>query len=117
MAGETIVSIFLINVQIGKPVMVGFGSFDGDDGAAKLDLSLLANSVLEGVDGIFLATGSLSVKDTVNLVRDAHAVCREAEQARWQRQIFEELTYKVEFFFLLVIELCTFCFAMHITRE
>lgn len=82
--------------QIGKPVIIGFDIIANEnDSEAKLDSSLVANAVLEGVDGIFLATGALNVEETVNLVQSVHLVCREAENARWQRQIFQELSYKV----------------------
>lgn len=61
----------------------------------KLDLNLIANAVLNGADGIFLKTGSLNEKETVEVIKNVDAVCRQAESARWQKEIFDELNYKV----------------------
>ncbi|XP_043273321.1 pyruvate kinase-like [Venturia canescens] len=81
--------------RVGKPVIIGFNIVAGEnDREPKLDSSLIANAVLEGIDGIFLATGFLNVEETVNLLQSVKLVCREAENARWQRQIFQELSYK-----------------------
>lgn len=72
------------------------------DGRVKLDLDLLANAILEGVDGIFLATGSVvDMNELVKVIEDVDLVCREAESARWQRQIFHELSYKVLNMFII----------------
>lgn len=61
------------------------------------EMNDIACAVLDGVDSIFLATGTLSVEDTVKVVKKVDRACREAECARWQRQNFEELSYKVSF--------------------
>ena len=61
----------------------------------KMNMGEIANAVLEGADTIYLATGVLQAKETADLIRKVDIVCREAESARWQRQLFEELSYKV----------------------
>lgn len=61
-------------------------------------MNLIAHAVLNGVDAIFLKTGAMNMKDTTKLLRDVDIVCREAESARWQKEIFDELSYKVELF-------------------
>lgn len=78
---------------MGKPVVVTYRV--SSDGQMKFELDLVANAVLEGADSIFLATGSLDTKETLRLIENVDVVCREAECARWQRQIFKELSYKV----------------------
>lgn len=61
-------------------------------------MNLIAHAVLNGVDAIFLKTGAMNMKDTTKLLRDVDIVCREAESARWQKEIFDELSYKVGIF-------------------
>lgn len=61
----------------------------------KIHTNLIASAVLNGVDAIFLATGELNAKETTELLKEVDTVCREAESARWQKQIFDELSYKV----------------------
>ncbi|KAK0181900.1 hypothetical protein PV327_000084 [Microctonus hyperodae] len=78
--------------RVGKPVVVTYRV--SSDGQMKFELDLVANAVLEGADSIFLATGSLDTKETLRLIENVDVVCREAECARWQRQIFQELSYK-----------------------
>ncbi|KAH0566562.1 hypothetical protein KQX54_001770 [Cotesia glomerata] len=82
-------------VRVGKPAILTH-RVSTTDGRVKLDLDLLANAILEGVDGIFLATGSVvDMNELVKVIEDVDLVCREAESARWQRQIFHELSYKI----------------------
>ncbi|XP_057338019.1 pyruvate kinase-like [Microplitis mediator] len=81
--------------RIGNPVIVTY-RVSTTDGRVKLDLDLLANAILEGVDGIFLATGSsIDINKLKKLIEDVDLTCREAENARCQRQIFHELSYKI----------------------
>ena len=75
-------------------MVVGFQVLD-ENGCSKMNMSEIANAVLEGADTIFLTTGTLNAKETADLIRKVDIVCREAESARWQRQLFEELSYKV----------------------
>lgn len=58
-------------------------------------MNLIASAVLNGVDTILLKTGSLDSKGTTELLKNVDIVCREAESARWQKEIFDELSYKV----------------------
>ncbi|XP_074104623.1 pyruvate kinase PKM [Cotesia typhae] len=82
-------------VRVGKPAILTH-RVSTTDVKVKLDLDLLANAILEGVDGIFLATGSVvDMNEHVKIIEDVDLVCREAESARWQRQIFHELSYKI----------------------
>ncbi|XP_076763134.1 pyruvate kinase [Xylocopa sonorina] len=80
-------------IKARKPIALGFRTCS--DEKLSIDMSLIANAVLNGVDGIFLKTGNLGTKETVRLLNDVDAVCREAESARWQKEIFNELSYKV----------------------
>ncbi|XP_054016574.1 pyruvate kinase PKM-like [Hylaeus anthracinus] len=79
-------------IKIGKPVILGF---DVCKDESNLDMNLIANAVLNGVDTIFLKTGSLDAKETTELIKSVDVVCREAESARWQKEIFYELGNKV----------------------
>ncbi|XP_076226794.1 pyruvate kinase [Nomia melanderi] len=78
-------------VKIGKPVILSY-HISND---LKLDLNLIANAVLNGAGAIFLKTGSLNEKETVEVIKNVDAVCRQAESARWQKEIFDELNYKM----------------------
>lgn len=61
----------------------------------NIDMTLIAHAVLNGVDAIFLKTGAMNMKDITKLLKDVDIVCREAESARWQKELFDELSYKV----------------------
>ncbi|KAK2583105.1 hypothetical protein KPH14_009132 [Odynerus spinipes] len=76
--------------KVGKPVVIIF--HPKIENTPRVNLELVANAVLDGVDTIFLATGSLGLKDTVKLVKDVDVACREAESARWQKEIFDTLS-------------------------
>ncbi|XP_043499370.1 pyruvate kinase-like [Polistes fuscatus] len=73
--------------KVGKPVVIIF--HPQLEERPKINKELIANAVLDGADTICLATGNLNLKDTLKLIKDAHVVCREAESARWQREIFD----------------------------
>lgn len=79
--------------RVGKPVIVAVRTKGASP--SQSEMNDISSAVLDGVDSIFLATGSLGVEDTVNVVKSVDVACREAECARWQRQNFEELSYKV----------------------
>ncbi|KAI4500812.1 hypothetical protein M0802_004023 [Mischocyttarus mexicanus] len=76
--------------KVGKPVVVTFHPKSKE--RPKINKELIANAVLDGADTICLATGNLNLNDTLELIKDAHVVCREAESARWQREIFDTFT-------------------------
>ncbi|XP_015589639.1 pyruvate kinase PKM [Cephus cinctus] len=78
--------------RLGKPVIVAFDVKNQE--CSHGNMSQIANAVLEGADSIHLRTGNLDVMETIQLVKKVDIVCREAESARWQRQLFEELSYK-----------------------
>ncbi|KOC58949.1 Pyruvate kinase isozymes R/L [Habropoda laboriosa] len=80
-------------IKMGKPVALGFQV--SNNGKLNIDMNLIANAVLNGVDAIFLKTGTLNAKETTKLLKDVDMVCREAESARWQKEIFDELSCKV----------------------
>ncbi|XP_031773055.1 pyruvate kinase-like [Apis florea] len=83
-----------IEVDMGKPIILSFEVCD-ENNKINIDMNLIANAVLDGIDAIFLKTGSLNMKDTSQLIKDIDIICREAECARWQKEIFDELSYKV----------------------
>lgn len=78
---------------MGKPVTLGF-RVKGDE-CPKVDMNLIANAVLTGTDGVFLKAGALNSKETIELLKNVDVVCREAESARWQKEVSNELSYKV----------------------
>ncbi|XP_046742507.1 pyruvate kinase PKM-like [Diprion similis] len=78
--------------RVGKPVIIAV-RIKGTE-PSYTDMNDISCAVLDGVDSIFLATGALSVDETVKVVKNVDIACREAECARWQRQTFEELSYK-----------------------
>ncbi|XP_078036483.1 pyruvate kinase [Augochlora pura] len=80
-------------VKAGKPVVLSFHV--SKNSALKLDVNLIANAVLNGVDAIFLKTGELNGKETSELIKKVDVVCRQAESARCQREIFDELACKM----------------------
>ncbi|XP_033296966.1 pyruvate kinase-like [Bombus bifarius] len=80
-------------IKIGKPIVLGFQVYNNEQ--LNIDMNLIAHAVLNGVDAIFLKTGAMNMKDTTKLLKDVDIVCREAESARWQKEIFDELSYKV----------------------
>ncbi|XP_017893500.2 pyruvate kinase-like [Ceratina calcarata] len=80
-------------IKIGKPIVLGFQVCN--NGKLNIDMNLIANAVLNGVDAILLKTGSLEPKEVSQLLKDVDVVCREAESALWQKDIFDELSYKV----------------------
>ncbi|KZC14922.1 Pyruvate kinase, partial [Dufourea novaeangliae] len=80
-------------MKVGKPIIFSFQVLKNK--VPELDVNLIANAVLNGVDAIFLKTGSLNEKETTELINNVDAVCREAESARWQKEIFDELSYKM----------------------
>ncbi|XP_076655565.1 pyruvate kinase [Halictus rubicundus] len=79
-------------VKAGKPVILSFHI--SKDKAPRLDVNLIANAVLNGVDTIFLKTGAMNGKETSELIKNVDLVCRQAESARCQREIFDELICK-----------------------
>lgn len=64
----------------------------------KINVELVATAVLDGADTISLTTGNLNLKDTLQLVQEINIVCREAESARWQREIFNTFTNLVSYY-------------------
>ncbi|CAK9829804.1 Pyruvate kinase PKLR [Anthophora retusa] len=80
-------------IKLGKPVALGFQV--RSNGKSNIDMNLIASAVLNGVDAIFLKTGTLDMKETTKLLKNIDMICREAESARWQKAIFDELSYKV----------------------
>ncbi|XP_017762660.1 PREDICTED: pyruvate kinase-like [Eufriesea mexicana] len=80
-------------IKMGKPIVLGFQVCNNE--TPDIDMNLIANAVLNGVDAIFLKTGSLNMKESTQLLKDVDRVCREAESARWQKEIFDELSHKV----------------------
>ncbi|XP_047368243.1 pyruvate kinase-like [Vespa velutina] len=72
--------------RIGKPIVINFRPKHNK--TPKINTELIAIAVLDGADTICLATGNLNLKDTLLLVKEIDTVCREAESARWQREIF-----------------------------
>lgn len=90
---------------MGKPIILSFEVCDEND-KININMNLIANAVLNGIDAIFLKTGSLNMYDTSQLIKNIDIVCREAECARWQKEIFDELSYKVEKLFEYRIFLC-----------
>ncbi|XP_076374838.1 pyruvate kinase [Megalopta genalis] len=80
-------------LKAGKPVILSFHV--SKKNASKLDVNLIANAVLSGVDVIFLKTGELNGKETSELIKKVDVVCRQAESARYQREIFDELACKM----------------------
>ncbi|XP_048513437.1 pyruvate kinase PKM-like [Athalia rosae] len=78
--------------RVGKPVIIAV-RIKGIE-PSYTEMNDISCAVLDGVDSIFLATGDLSVEDTVKVIKNVDIACREAECARWQRQNFEELSYK-----------------------
>ncbi|XP_046837083.1 pyruvate kinase-like [Vespa crabro] len=72
--------------RIGKPIVINFRPKFNK--TPKINTELVAIAVLDGADTICLATGNLNLKDTLLLVKEIDTVCREAESARWQREIF-----------------------------
>ncbi|KAK1135270.1 hypothetical protein K0M31_008041 [Melipona bicolor] len=80
-------------IRIGKPIVLGFQVYNNEK--LNIDMNLIAHAVLNGVDAIFLKTGAMNMKDITKLLKDVDIVCREAESARWQKEIFDELSYKV----------------------
>ncbi|KAF3423639.1 hypothetical protein E2986_13158 [Frieseomelitta varia] len=80
-------------IRIGKPIVLGFQVYNNEE--LNIDMNLIAHAVLNGVDAIFLKTGAMNMKDITKLLKDVDIVCREAESARWQKEIFDELSYKV----------------------
>ncbi|XP_035724431.1 pyruvate kinase-like [Vespa mandarinia] len=72
--------------RIGKPIVINFRPKLNK--TPKINTELIAIAVLDGADTICLATGNLNLKDTLLLVKEIDTVCREAESARWQREIF-----------------------------
>ncbi|KAG7213001.1 hypothetical protein KM043_002339 [Ampulex compressa] len=85
-------SIIAKCIRVGKPIAVTFRG--GGNTESKIDMDLIASAVLDGADAVFLTTGNMNTRETVELVKNIDVVCREAESARWQRQIFNELSYK-----------------------
>ncbi|XP_016914153.3 pyruvate kinase [Apis cerana] len=81
-------------IKMGKPIILSFEVCD-ENNKVNIDMNLIANAVLNGIDAILLKTGSLNMNDTSQLIKDIDIVCREAECARWQKEIFDELSYKV----------------------
>ncbi|CAD1478791.1 unnamed protein product, partial [Heterotrigona itama] len=79
-------------IRIGKPIVLGFQVYN--DEKLNIDMNLIAHAVLNGVDGIFLKTGAMNANDITKLLKAVDIVCREAESARWQKEIFDELSYK-----------------------
>lgn len=73
--------------------MLGFQVYNNEE--LTIDMNLIAHAVLNGVDAIFLKTGAMNMKDIIKLLKDVDIVCREAESARWQKEIFDVLSYKV----------------------
>ncbi|XP_076296623.1 pyruvate kinase [Lasioglossum baleicum] len=80
-------------VKAGKPVILSFHMSKGK--APGLDVNLIANAVLNGVDGIFLKTGEMDGKETSELIKNVDLVCRQAESARCRREMFDELICKI----------------------
>ncbi|XP_012141373.1 pyruvate kinase isoform X2 [Megachile rotundata] len=80
-------------MNVGKPVMLAFHV--PNCGQPRIDMNLIANAVLTGTDGIFLKTGTLNCKQTSELLKNIDVICREAESARWQREIFNDLSHKI----------------------
>ncbi|KAK9298554.1 hypothetical protein QLX08_008146 [Tetragonisca angustula] len=80
-------------IRVGKPIVLGFQVYNNEK--LNIDMNLIAHAVLNGVDAIFLKTGAMNMKDITKLLKDVDIVCREAESARWQKEIFDELSYKV----------------------
>ncbi|XP_023290529.1 pyruvate kinase [Orussus abietinus] len=78
--------------QVGKPVVVVLHV--ETECSLQVSTAHVVNAVLEGADSILLATGASSAENTIDLVKKVDKACREAECARWQRQLFQELSYK-----------------------
>ncbi|XP_043683537.1 pyruvate kinase-like isoform X2 [Vespula pensylvanica] len=76
--------------KAGKPVVINFCPIV--EKMPKINVELVATAVLDGADTISLTTGNLNLKDTLQLVQEINIVCREAESARWQREIFNTFT-------------------------
>ncbi|KAL2735947.1 pyruvate kinase-like [Vespula squamosa] len=72
--------------KMGKPVVINFRPIL--EKIPKINTELIATAVLDGADTISLVTGNLNFKDTLQLVKETNTICREAESARWQREIF-----------------------------
>ncbi|XP_029044342.2 pyruvate kinase PKM-like [Osmia bicornis bicornis] len=80
-------------MNVGKPVTLGFRV--KSDECPKIDMNLIANAVLTGSDGVFLKTGALNSRETVELLKNVDIVCREAESARWQKEVSNQFNYKI----------------------
>ncbi|KAL2723304.1 pyruvate kinase-like [Vespula maculifrons] len=81
--------------RAGKPVVINFRPII--EKMPKINVELVATAVLDGADTISLTTGNLNLKDTLQLVQEINIICREAESARWQREIFNTFTNLVSY--------------------
>lgn len=63
---------------------------------SKADLLDVSNIILDGLDCLQLSKEVLSEKSTKNVLQTLDNICREAESAIYQKQLFNDLTFSTK---------------------
>ncbi|CAD7013415.1 unnamed protein product [Ceratitis capitata] len=80
--------------RVGKPVIVGtqlLSSMNSERRPTRADVADVGNTVIDGVDGVMLASESAIGKYPLEMVICVANICAEAEAVIWHRHLHKEL--------------------------
>ncbi|XP_067632174.1 pyruvate kinase-like [Eurosta solidaginis] len=80
--------------RMGKPVIVGtqlLSSMRYEPRPTRADVADLGNAVIDGADGVMIASESAIGKYPLETVERLASICAEAEAATWHRHLHQEL--------------------------